>query len=75
MSDITYAAQPGEGGVFCTGTGYWVYRLSNAPRMIGGWVPKELPGITSATENVLALFTRGPAGKVIPSVDNTTLFY
>ena len=79
ISDITYAAQPGEGGVFCTGTGYWIYRLSNAPRMNGGWVPMALPGITTAlttaTENVLALFARGPAGNVIPSVDNTKLFY
>ena len=78
-SDMTYSAQPGRGGVFCTGTGYWIYRLSNAPRMSGGWVAHAIPGVTdpltTATENLLALFARGPAGDVIPSVDNTALFY
>ena len=78
-ADITYTAQPGRGGVFCTGTGYWIYRLSDAPRMIGGWVPRAIPGVTAdlttATVNVLALFARGPAGDVIASIDNTALFY
>ena len=78
-SDITYVAGGSQGGVFATGTGWWIYRLSNAPKMHGGWVPAALPGVTGAltraTTNVLALFARGPAGRMMPSVDNTRLFY
>lgn len=70
-SNVTYYAPPGEGGVFCSGTGYWIYRLSNAPRLGNHWVPGALPGVTGplsmATHNVLALFAQGPAGDVRPS--------
>jgi hypothetical protein len=79
VGDITYVAERGQGGVFCSGTGYWIYRLSNSPRMRGGWVPHAVPGVTQpitvATQNVLALFARGPAGNDMPSVDNTRSFY
>ena len=70
-SNVTYYAPPGEGGVFCSGTGYWIYRLSNAPRLGNRWIPDALPGVTGplsvATHNVLALFAQGPAGDVRPS--------
>lgn len=78
-SDVTYVAQKGQGGVFCSGTGYWIYRLSNTARLSGGWVPAVTPGvtapITTATQNILALFARGPAGNDMPSVGNTSNFY
>lgn len=79
VGDITYVAQRGQGGVFCSGTGYWIYRLSNAPKMSGGWVPPALGGvtgpITAATKNLFALFAQGPAGNLMPSVANTNHFY
>ena len=78
-SDVTYAAEPGRGGVFASGTGQWIYRLSNAPRLGGGWIPPAVANVTAplrvATHNVLALFASGPAGDVMPSVANTRLFY
>ncbi len=79
VGDITYVAEKSQGGVFCSGTGYWIYRLSNAPKMNGGWVPRAVPGvtapITTATKNILALFAHGPAGNIMPSVANTARFY
>ena len=71
ISNVTYFAPPGQGGVFASGTGYWIYRLSNAPRLGDRWIPAPVPGVTGAlsvaTHNVLALFARGPAGDVRPS--------
>ena len=79
VSDVTYVAQPGQGGVFSTGTGQWIFHLSNSPRLGTSWVPGPLPGVTAqltkATENVFALFARGPAGSRMPSVSNVSLFY
>ncbi|HEY7930977.1 MAG TPA: N,N-dimethylformamidase beta subunit family domain-containing protein [Acidimicrobiales bacterium] len=70
-SNVTYYAPPGRGGVFCSGTGYWIYRLSNAPLLGNEWVPPPIDGVTGplsvATRNVLALFARGPAGNREPS--------
>ena len=78
-SDITYVAQPGRGGVFCSGTGQWIFHLSNAPLLNRGWVPGPSPGVTRpltiATENILHLFAQGPAGTTMPSVANTSRFY
>jgi hypothetical protein len=72
ISDITYSAQPDQGGVFCTGTGWWIYRLSNAPLLGNRWVPAPVPGVTSplttATQNLLALLGGGPCGLFMPSV-------
>lgn len=79
LSDITYVAEPGHGGVFCTGTGYWIYDLSNAPRLGGRWVPDAVSGVTTpihtATKNLLALFAGGPAGNTMPSKGNVHLYY
>ncbi|MDE3007832.1 MAG: hypothetical protein KGJ10_01275 [Acidobacteriota bacterium] len=70
-SNVTYYAPPGRGGVFASGTGYWIYRLSNAPLLGDRWIPAPVAGVTGplsvATRNVLALFARGPAGDVLPS--------
>ena len=78
-SDITYVAEPGKGGVFCSGTGQWIYHLSNSPLLGDTWVPGPVPGVTRAltiaTENVLDLFAKGPAGSTAPSVTNTSSFY
>jgi hypothetical protein len=78
-SDVTYVAEPGKGGVFCSGTGWWIYRLSNAPLLGNVWIPGPVPGITKpltiATENILELFAKGPAGTTAPSVANTSQFY
>ncbi len=79
VSDVTYVAEPGQGGVFASGTGHWVYDLSNAPKLGNFWVPAALPGVTNvirrATMNVFARFAAGPAGVTTPSVANTNQFY
>ena len=79
VSDVTYVAEQGGGGVFCSGTGHWIYNLSNSPRLGTFWIPAALPGvtapITTATQNILSLFGKGPAGNTAPSQSNTTSFY
>lgn len=79
VSDTTYVASPGQGGVFSSGTGQWIYHLSNAPLLGTSWVPGPIASTTAAlskaTENVLALFGQGPAGTTSPSVSNITDFY
>ena len=78
-SDVTYVAEPGRGGVFCSGTGQWIFHLSNSPLLGNRWIPGPLAGVTGpltiATENILDLFAKGPAGTTAPSVDNTSSFY
>jgi hypothetical protein len=78
-SDATYVAERGKGGVFCSGTGQWIFRLSDAPRLGTTWIPAPVPGVTKqltiATENVFKLFAQGPAGNTAPSVANTSQFY
>ncbi len=78
LSDVTYSALPGQGGVWCSGTGQWIYHLSNAPRLGGHWVPNPIsatPALRAATINLLSLFAQGPAGNHEPSLDNTAAFY
>ncbi|MDE3082039.1 MAG: hypothetical protein KGJ39_01315 [Acidobacteriota bacterium] len=78
LSDVTYSAEPGRGGVWCSGTGQWVFHLSNAPRLGGHWVPNAIAAtaaLRTATQNLLALFAQGPAGDNAPSRDNTAAFY
>ena len=78
LSDVTYSAEPGRGGVWCSGTGQWVFHLSDAPRLGGHWVPNAVDAtaaLRTATQNLLALFAQGPAGVSAPSRDNTALFY
>ena len=77
-SDVTYVAEPGQGGVFASGTGHWVFDLSNAPKLGNFWVPAAIPGVTNvirrATMNIFASFGAGPAGNATPSVANTSQY-
>ncbi len=79
VSDVTYVAAPGRGGVFASGTGHWVFDLSDAPRLGNFWVPAPLPGVTPvlqrATQNILTLFGAGPAGRHQPSAGNIATVY
>ena len=78
ISDVTYVAEPGQGGVFASGTGHWVFDLSDAPRLGNFWVPAAIPGVTNvirrATINLLARFGAAPAGTTTPSVANTNQY-
>lgn len=79
-SDMTWQAQPGKGGVFTTGTNWWVYKMSdNANRFNPGLVPLPSAGVTQSvhriTENVLAACGLGPAGDVHPSSGNWARYY
>ncbi len=79
-ADMTYYAQPGAGGVFATGTNWWVNKLSaNVGRISSGVVFDAIPEVTGAltriTTNVLEVLGSGPAGKLRPSVPNWKTFY
>ncbi len=67
-SDMTYYTEPGsKAGVLDTGTVNWIDALSPcAP----GTRRCAAPLVARITENVLALFGRGPAGRFVPSVPN-----
>ncbi len=79
VSDVTYVAERGQGGVFASGTGHWVFDLSDAPKLGNFWVPAPLPTVTPvlrrATINVFSRFASGPAGVTTPSVANTSAYY
>jgi len=82
-ADITYVANDGQGGIFSTGTGHWVYDLSNFGSLTslqqGYLLASTKPGVTQpltqATLNVLSLFSTGLASARQPSVDNTSTYY
>jgi hypothetical protein len=79
-ADMTYYAQPGAGGVFATGTNWWVNKLSaNIGRISSGVVFDAIPEVTDTltriTTNVLEVLGSGPAGKLRPSVANWQEFY
>jgi hypothetical protein len=78
-SDVTYVAGPGRGGVFSSGTGQWIFHLSDTPDLGNRWIPGPVPGVTRpltlATENIFSLFAKGPAGVTAPSTDNVASFY
>jgi hypothetical protein len=79
-SDVTYVAEPGSGGVFCSGTGHWIYDLSNFPKLYhlrqGYMLASPLANVTlpmrQATVNVISLFGNGPAGVSHPSTSNAS---
>ena len=79
VSDVTYVAERGQGGVFASGTGHWIFDLSDAPRLGNFWVPAPLaivtPVVRRATINIFSRFAIGPAGLTTPSVANTATFY
>jgi hypothetical protein len=79
-ADMTYYAEPGAGGVFATGTNWWVSKLSdNSGRMSRGVVFDAIPEVTSTltriTTNVLEVLGNGPGGKLKPSVANWSSYY
>ncbi len=78
IGDATYVAERGQGGVFASGTGHWVFDLSDAPKLGDFWVPAAIPGVTNvikrATMNLFACFGAGPAGDSTPSVANTSQY-
>jgi hypothetical protein len=79
-ADMTYYAQPGAGGVFATGSNWWVNKLSaNVGRVSSGVVFDAIPEVTGTltriTTNVLEVLGSGPGGKLRPSVANWRSFY
>jgi hypothetical protein len=79
-SDVTWYTQPGGGGVFATGTNWWVSKLSDNPgRFPPALVRRATPGVTgpltTVTKNVLAVLGTGPGGLLSPSVPNWRRFY
>jgi hypothetical protein len=72
-SDMTYYTAPSGAGVFDTGTIRWV-------SLLGGACPAGSPVCPTAvaqrvTQNVLAAFGTGPAGKIHPSQANWAGYY
>ncbi len=79
-SDMTWYTRKRGGGVFASGTNYWVSKLSDNPAVFNpGLVPKPIPGVTAPltriTENVLAACGAGPASHSHPSTGNWRRFY
>ncbi len=64
-ADMTYYSAPSGAGVFATGTLLWIPRMDPSCAM-------PCPGriVTRVTENILAAFGAGPAGKAHPSTAN-----
>lgn len=80
FSDMAYYTVKGGGGVFASGTAAFVDRLwANGNVLPKPFAPGPVPGatapITRITENVLSLFSRGPASATHPSVANWRRFY
>ena len=67
FSDVTYYTAASGGGVFATGTNYWVSK-HDPP---GRGSPFN-PTIIQITRNVLEVFGAGPAGRTHPSVANAS---
>ncbi|MHB1446104.1 MAG: N,N-dimethylformamidase beta subunit family domain-containing protein [Acidimicrobiales bacterium] len=79
-SDMTWYTQAGGGGVFATGTNWWVNKLGdNRGLFPAPLVPKAIPGVTTPlttiTRNVLSVLGTGPADALRPSVANWQTFY
>ena len=66
-SDMTYYTHTSGGGVFATGTNWWISHLV-AP-CAGGDCPHDARAVR-ITENVLRAFGTGPSGREHPSVPN-----
>ncbi len=79
-SDVTWYTQAGGGGVFATGTNWWVSKLAdNRGLFPKPLVPQAIPGVTgpltTITQNVLSVIGTGPADALRPSVANWQTFY
>jgi hypothetical protein len=65
FSDMTYYSAASGAGVFATGTLLWIPKLDP-----GCAAPCPGASLARITQNVLAVFGAGPAGKAHPSVAN-----
>ena len=79
-SDTTWYTHPGGGGVFATGTNWWVNKLSDNQGLFPpALVPRPAAGVTAPltaiTKNVLAVIGAGAADFVRPSSPNWSRFY
>ena len=79
-SDVTWYTHPGGGGVFASGTNWWVSKLADNQGLFPpALVPRALPGVTSTvttiTKNVLAAIGAGPGDAIRPSSPNWGRFY
>jgi hypothetical protein len=69
-SDMTYYTADSGGGVFSTGTNWWISHLvAPCSDSADATCPHDESAVR-ITENVLAAFGVGPAGKAHPSVSN-----
>jgi hypothetical protein len=78
---MTYFTAPGNGGgVFASGSAYFLYRLSNsAPLLYPNVLPRAIPGVTDillrAMENLYSRFGLGPATAAGSSSGNWSSVY
>ncbi|MHB8191420.1 MAG: N,N-dimethylformamidase beta subunit family domain-containing protein [Ferrimicrobium sp.] len=72
FADTTYVTDSTSGaGVFESGTNYWIASLARCPTSQS--CPTTI--MRTMTANILRLFGNGPAGKVHPSIGNTSTYY
>jgi len=70
----------GGGGVFATGTNWWVSKLADGSVPVPApLLPVAIPGVTSTltqiTRNVLTTLGSGPGGLLAPSQPDWSHFY
>ncbi len=73
FSDMSYYSTPSGGGVFATGTNYWVATLAGGCPNFVGLCPD--PATDRITTNVLLAFARGGVGNIHPSKANAMGVY
>ena len=79
-ADMTYYTAAGGGGVFATGTNWWVNKLADGQAPVPApLMPRAIPGVTTTlsqvTRNVLTVLGSGPGGRLRPSTANWSNFY
>ncbi|HZU72030.1 MAG TPA: N,N-dimethylformamidase beta subunit family domain-containing protein [Acidimicrobiales bacterium] len=79
-SDMTYYSAPDAGGVFATGTNWWVSKLADnlgavPTALVGRALPQVTTAVTAITLNVLKVLGSGPGGRLRPSTANWQQFY
>ena len=73
FSDMTYYTDPSsDAGVFDSGVNSWIPSLAPCPPTV---TDCPAPVVDQMTANLLALFGKGPAGRVQPSVPNWKTLY
>ncbi|MDA8397856.1 MAG: hypothetical protein M0Z29_08430 [Actinomycetota bacterium] len=73
FSDMTYYSAPSGGGVFATGTNYWVASLSAGCPPFVGLCPD--PATDAITTNIIEAFGSGGVGRNHPSAPNAMSVY